>query len=662
MSTRLVPFPTGSIRRRGLGRHLAALSEFQEKTNSNQQRLFWNETDVLRRQDVDVAFHNTFSFQYLKSKSDLLPLVQQKRYLTSGKIEPGGSNSKLDLSEAPSPPRSSQTSAIGPQMTQDPIDPLLDAAEEADRLTTLAKTSFEDDATEEESSADQTFTFSKPKTPSIKVRQRAMSNALDAARTLLLVSSPSVIAEEILYMRAPPKQRASLHRAFLLVTSWCLDIVLAEQDHQQQQRESYRHQTNTLCREEIEGDSLGAILDATVSLARRAHVLSLPYHLPLYQRLIQAISQHCHNEKENSWIENHFSEQKRQTGAILEILSCVADLLEEGRQTVEALANNVTRLLSERDSLGMGAFIFPALTRMIQYRQFYSLIQVLSWIHDEGYCFDLRFSVELLLTLRKETKEIVRDETARLSYYESDLLDVVCLLEQLVLRRLILTQHDPEILHEEIRSLVEEVDDGAAEAAALGEILRLFGSDPDNCDTEESSNIYLESEDHMSEMPNRGVDPLDTAVDSILIRGMSNGEARELLVELMGILRSREEVNRSKGVAMVGLVNDGELVVYATSSRDRPREEDDDSVTTQRGNEYPNDRGELIYSRGNDYDCIPDVTAQLVSLNCGEAVFFSKEYEDLVWARDYEDDFTSEEFLGDGSHTDTDWDDSDEDE
>jgi hypothetical protein len=49
---------------------------------------------------------------------------------------------------------------------------------------------------------------------------------------------------------------------------------------------------------------------------------------------------------------------------------------------------------------------------------------------------------------------------------------------------------------------------------------------------------------------------------------------------------------------------------------------------------------ELLYSRNKtELYQFPDVTAQMERLNAGRSLRFTRRFEDILWARDYEDDF-----------------------
>lgn len=103
------------------------------------------------------------------------------------------------------------------------------------------------------------------------ISEENASQAIVAARDLLS------IANQFNYQKMDDKEAmeeqrvASLHRAFLSITSWCLDFILEGSLSLEDSKE---------------------LLDQTVDLARRAFNLSLPFHLPLYQRLMNTVAKH----------------------------------------------------------------------------------------------------------------------------------------------------------------------------------------------------------------------------------------------------------------------------------------------------------------------------------------------------------------------------------
>ncbi|CAB9502200.1 expressed unknown protein [Seminavis robusta] len=174
--------------------------------------------------------------------------------------------------------KESATTPLTPLTTATPKggNVLGSAAEEAQRLSELAAQCRRVEAKKPETIMKQkpvitTTTTTTTPSPLSLEDEKALESALDGAQKLLSVttkSSPLLDAIQNKPTANPDIQRqiACLHRAFIVVTSWCLDVVDRTCDK--------------------------TALDKALQVARRAHQLQLPLHVPLHQRLVVAIAQH----------------------------------------------------------------------------------------------------------------------------------------------------------------------------------------------------------------------------------------------------------------------------------------------------------------------------------------------------------------------------------
>jgi hypothetical protein len=115
----------------------------------------------------------------------------------------------------------------------------------------------------------------KLSSPSSKSEETPHVEALEAANALLKVVSPSSNSSLVKAMkeRANSRQQASVHRAFVALTSQCLDGMMRVDEKGQK----------------VTTPSASLLLDRALTLSRRAQGLSLPFHIPLYQRLMEAV-------------------------------------------------------------------------------------------------------------------------------------------------------------------------------------------------------------------------------------------------------------------------------------------------------------------------------------------------------------------------------------
>jgi hypothetical protein len=101
------------------------------------------------------------------------------------------------------------------------------------------------------------------------VSEETLQDALEAAQALLIVTSRSSPLQDAIKNKqaadeAIQKQISCLHRAFLAVSSWCLDVLVLSNDKR--------------------------MLEKALEVSKRAHQLQLPFHVPLYQRLLVSVA------------------------------------------------------------------------------------------------------------------------------------------------------------------------------------------------------------------------------------------------------------------------------------------------------------------------------------------------------------------------------------
>ena len=395
--------------------------------------------------------------------------------------------------------------------------------------------------------------------------QSAMAAAdalLDASRSL----NPTLLKES-------SAQVATLHRAFLDLTSCCLDHIQTDE-------------TPLV----LEGKDSQPLLVKALCLARRAHELDLPLHLPLCQQLMETVSR-CDEipEMRNS-----------SAGIILEVSGWVASTMD-----------------GPLDALGFRSCL-------------YQLIETgrLDCAHDVlvgmAVChnvreLDLTTTVDILLLLKKAVKNKIAasGDSSEFFHAASRIVDH---LESSIFPIL----NDSNSLSDDVvKGQVSELL-GRMNTRDMASLLdTLF---PESNEAEDTPNKNLQGK-------NDGIDPLDLAVCSILTEGVQDKRAKSMLSSLILYCRSEPEdtIPTRPRVKVFGtyVVEDR---VYQALELDLSGEDDGDDDWDDRLTP-----GEMMYARTKDND-FPDVTGQFVHLGGSGSLTFTKEYESALWTRDYKED------------------------
>lgn len=443
--------------------------------------------------------------------------------------------------------------------SRSPANALVFVAQEADRLASLATSKTRaNDATEE-------------------VAGRT-AQALDAASTLLIVSRPSEALLNATVDKGSAALLASLHRAFLTITSWCLDCFPSDQN--------------------------AVILDRVLQLARRAHALSLPFHLPLYQRLMEAQAKYDEDVNADS---------------LLEVFSWAKGLLDAPLEDMRLFA--------------------PALRALIQRESFRPMVELLVEIKGRDMQIDFLLAADLLMLLRDYTRRAILTHVK--SIPESEISFIVSLLEPSVLQFLEQQKRASSegSLRDQLKSVMDQLD-----PSQIQELLSSFLRQDND----------LSREDFEDEEADGDHDPIDDAIDSILLRGMSSAEARQLIVELINISKKGSEKNSPARTRVMGfLVSRTGVKVQDIVSEALASEDDSENSGWS---DRETGREDALYLRGSDHELYPDVVSQIVRLNRGRALQLTKAYEEFLWARDFADDEVFFDSLGVSTDSETDGD------
>jgi hypothetical protein len=490
--------------------------------------------------------------------------------------------------------------------------------------------------------------------------------ALDAASALLIISRPTnALADAILHrsnknsnsntnMNQNAPQIASLHRAFLEITSWCIDLVPYQ--YEQQQLQVHQHHQQQQQQQDLATIDI-AVLDRSLTLARRAYDLQLPFHLPLYTRLMDAVATHKTDDSIastildiSSWVTAtldapvdaaFFSRtlttlvRRQQLGQVVELLNgmrmrhdiphldpsttrevltllgdAVRESLLQGPPSDNGSnADNTMSRLSEEDASQIVSLLEPSVMHVLEQRESSEqlrdrLLNMLSELENDV----MGESLERIAQVEDAMAAVLE----RLTQVEDDILEH--------LKRLAQVEDDESDLDD------DDDDDDDSDSDSDSDI----DSDIDDDDEE----VFGSDEDDNHVERAARTDPIDLVVDSILTKNVTDVKAKRLLSNLIKNSRfggGGDTINKPRVQAIE--FKDGEETIRAVKV-----EFDSDSDLSDDDDEEEAD--ELLYSRDKeDLYQFPDVTAQMVELNNGRTLRFTIKFEDVLWARDLEDDF-----------------------
>ena len=407
--------------------------------------------------------------------------------------------------------------------------------------------------------------------PSTTLNNDSAACALDASNNLLLVTQPSSLLVKTILQKRSPSETATLHRAFLDISSWCLDHVEDEN---------------------LDLEKRAALLEVAFALGRRAHELTLPLHIPLYQRLMEALAKGQHTAILGPPVQ-----------LILEVSSWVASTLD-APMDARLFRTCLCRLIEDR--------------RLDEANELFTGMRVRHGINS----MDFVASVEILVLLRA----CIRDAPQHLPNQLEAASSMTSHLETFVLKPFLGKDATPSNMYEKLQALEKHISPAKMEELLDQLITQAESSLSDDEDDDDLSDWSDDDE--------VGRDQLDIAAQRLLAKGVRNWKVRTMLTDLMRKYHAKEAVRMtSPQMQVVESFTGGESknTDYETVGVDGGEGDTDKSEAVWRM--QPD---ELIYVRGRRD--LPDVTAQFVSANGGQEMLFTREFEEILWFRDFEED------------------------
>jgi hypothetical protein len=419
---------------------------------------------------------------------------------------------------------------------------------------------------------------------------------VDAANKLLLVSESlqeKIGTENLLtneHQLPFTKYVTVLHRAFLALTTKCLDAI--------------RITETTPSKERAE-----TLLKLALDLSKRAHRLGLPYHLPLYQRLMEDTA-----------------------------------LTRAKSNTTDGISTDILDVASHTESLGSivplpCAMFRPAILALIANKRFDDVVHLLNGMRDRHglAVLDRQTASEIYVNLHSVVKGsfCIRLESRR-DLPESSVTEIVAMLEPSILTFSNEWAKETKAKHDKLKHLLESLDEFEMESmiSSLNE-KESHEEGTDDYVSDDDADEYLDDGSNLLMLSAKKIDPLDQAVHAIITKRVKNETTKAIFADMVRAFSNLSNVPKFVAVA-TNLTNEEEenLDFWSDLSSDSDDDDDDDDEETM---------GHWMNSRRNR---LPDITAQIVTLNHGRSLKFTRSYENMMWMNYGDDDKGADEQNG----------------
>jgi hypothetical protein len=407
--------------------------------------------------------------------------------------------------------------------------------------------------------------------------------------------------------RKSTSETASLHRAFLAMSSWCLDHA----------------QPNEALVDDVEQQTVA--LEAALALARRAHVLTFPLHLPLYRRLMETLAS------------GHHSSLGPPVLLIMEVSSWVASTLDA---PVDA------------------ALFLPCLCRLVEGRRLVDAIELLTCMrqHHGIEHLDPASMTDILRLLQRTKRDdqayslSTQDSKAQDLTAQQDTPGLVTLLEASLLKPMVDAGAglDKAGAREYVQALLRKVDEDDIEDLLEQLLVHTTASDDDD---DEADNDAAEDDDDNDDLTSElsdenevdRMDVLDSlAVQSVFIkRRIHPANVPTMLSDLIHKFQSADA-----GASLPTRPRTENRVSFPDPARDdhpvyrdRGESSDDEGDSDESEDGWRKDASKYLYDRG-ELD-VPDLRAQMVLWNGGKELRFTKEFEDVMMGEFIDDAVSS---------------------
>lgn len=407
-----------------------------------------------------------------------------------------------------------------------------------------------------------------------------LSKALRASEELLLATqqidslSPIVANHHKHPPEEPPVllQITILHRAFLTLTQWCLVLSTGRpQQHAHSKASSLLLLLDN------------PLLEVALKLTARAQELSLPFHLPLYQRLVTTLAEHSLDPIPNILKLAHWA------GASFEFLPAT--------------------------------FFSGALVQLTQRQRLVDVVHLLQAMNTVHYMkhVEEETTKEILVLLKPHFNNVWNysapnpESPPMISTLEQDAVQVVLLLESSIWNLLNHgdTDDDTDMLEdttlkEAVGAIIRAEEEARQDVAHRQTLQDLLVEDQFSDDDEDDDDDDDLDDDEFLDFQDYTPEASQGRAFKDWMQAMANGGGE--LPRNMHI-----KIHRSGK----------ETIMQVTGTL--PEDEEDDS--DEGGHPHEREMASLIYTRAHGYLDFPDVASQVYEANGGLELLYSREFE-----------------------------------
>jgi hypothetical protein len=432
----------------------------------------------------------------------------------------------------------------------------------------------------------------RPSNDNDSYQATVVSKALDAAEELLLATQQTdslslIVANHHAHpLEEPPVllQVTILHRAFLTLTQWCLVLATSTRSPQQHAHAHSKSSSSSSFLLLLDNP----LLEVALKLTARAQELSLPFHLPLYQRLVTTLAEHSLDPIPNILKLAHWA------GASFDRLPAT--------------------------------FFSGALVQLTQRQRLVDvvhLLQAMNTVHHMEYVEE-ETTREILVLLKPHFNKVWMNSNSAaphpesssspmISTVEQDAVQVVLLLESSIWNLLNYGDDNDDgtgmledaTLKEAVGAIIRAEEEARQDAAHRQTLQDLLVEDSFSDDDDEDDDHDLDDDELLNFQDYSPNDSQGRAFKDWM-QAMANGGGELPRNMHIKIHRSGEETI---------------MQVMGTL----PEDEEDDS--DEGGHPHEREMASLIYTRAHGYRDFPDVAAQVYEANGGLKLLYSREFE-----------------------------------
>jgi hypothetical protein len=453
---------------------------------------------------------------------------------------------------------------------------------------------------------------------------------VEASEKLLLVSNATMKLKDLVHQKRPTDANhiSTLHRAFLVLTTRFLDCM----------------QILSNSNENTHSSSSGTeiLMDQALILTRRAHELGFPFHLPLYQRLMESV------------VTTH-SKTSKIPDTIFEIASFTDTL--GGTSVVDS------------------ELFRPAILALIDDQNFPQVIHVMKAMKNQHdiQIFEPQSTFDIFTSIFETVRQCLTNREFPSLLFMADVREIVQMLEPSLFK---LEEEAQKIANKagdnfrkELEKCVDDLDDDAAENL----LSQIDEEDQESMEEYDDDDSAAASDDESSTPP---LDSDDYFVLSALTKGIVGIKSRKLFLDMVkyGRLVTKKktaslesipprfvylprkqaseqdnklsDLSEDEGEIDEDVDGDGEIEEEMIEADQRKLEKCivDENEYESEPDDYERLDAQSLSLQAtklkNEKLLLPDITEQILSLNNGRKLQFTMRFKNVIWNREAEEDDT----------------------